>query len=69
MVPSPHVPDEDPIGDTIAEVFQRATLPVGEPRRGSTGTAFVYNHLLESRGTTFDLVRQAIAAAVQRRST
>jgi hypothetical protein len=56
------VPDEDPIGDTIADLLQRATVPVGEPRRGATGTAFVYNHLLESRWRSDRVIEFLITA-------
>jgi hypothetical protein len=56
------VPDEDPIGDAIIDRFQRSTMPFDQPRGGAPGTAFLYNHLLESTANSDRVIELLITA-------
>ena len=54
--------EEDPIGDTIVELLQRSTLALSQPGGVGAGTAFLYNHLVESTSDS-DLVIEFLITA------
>jgi hypothetical protein len=56
--------DEDPIGDTIVDLLQRATLPFVAVGGAAPGTAFLYNHLVETT-SGFDRVIEFMVTAGQ----
>jgi hypothetical protein len=58
------VSEEDPIGDIIADRLARATLPIAVPVTGPPGTAFLYNHLLDSADGVDQVIELLLTADV-----
>jgi hypothetical protein len=60
---SPRLPPaDDPLGDLIVNLVRRATVPFGDPDGGRPATAFLYNHLIETRDDG-DLVVEHLVTA------